>query len=61
MAVVLVAASEAAEAGTVVFLVVDDIVFGKAVLERAALYICFEKKHFNFFSNARDIADHTIS
>ena len=54
------AASEAAEAGTVVFLVVDDIVFGIAVLERAALYICFEKKHFNFFSNARDIADHTI-
>jgi hypothetical protein len=53
-------AAEAAEAGTAVFLV-DDIVFGIAVLERAALYICFEKKHFNFFSNARDIADHTIS
>jgi hypothetical protein len=54
-------AAEAAEAGTAVFLVVDDIVFGIAVLERAALYICFEKKHFNFFSNARNIADHTIS
>lgn len=55
-------AAEAAEAGTAaVFLVVDDIVFGIAVLERATVYICFEKKHFNFFSNARNIADHTIS
>ena len=53
-------AAEAAEAGTAVFLV-DDIVFGIAVLERATVYICFEKKHFNFFSNARNIADHTIS